>query len=95
MSNTKDYNVGTSNYTDFETQPWDIWERLASDIPLKASIIKRWLRIKPGEQDLDIEKIEHELERLADLQNETTELLVLALRERGLTMDRNIIERLI
>ena len=55
--NTRDHNVGTSDYANHDIQPWDIW--LEYDLnPWDADIVKRILREK-GERRLDYEKIKH------------------------------------
>lgn len=52
------YNVGSSDYSERKIQPWDIW--LEYDLnPWDADIIKRVLRRKPNERQLDYEKIIH------------------------------------
>ena len=53
------YNIGSSNYSEHEIQPWDIW--LDWDLnPWDADIIKRTLRTKKGdERILDYKKIIH------------------------------------
>ena len=57
--NTRDYNVGTSDYSRHKIQPWDIW--LEYDLnPWDADIIKRILRTKGGNsRKLDYEKVIH------------------------------------
>lgn len=59
MSNVRDYNIGTSDYSEHKIQPWDIW--LEYDLnPWDADIVKRVLRTKEGEdRKLDYEKIIH------------------------------------
>jgi hypothetical protein len=52
------YNVGTSDYSKYKIQPWDIWKEYHLN-PWDADIIKRVLRKKPGEEILDYEKIIH------------------------------------
>lgn len=64
-SNTRNYNVGTSNYSDHIIQPWSIWKDYNLN-PWDADIIKRVLRTKsykdmsPKESRIsDYEKIIH------------------------------------
>lgn len=58
-SDTRDYNVGTSDYSKHKIQPWDIWEEYKLN-PWDADIIKRVLRTKSTEpRKLDYEKIIH------------------------------------
>lgn len=59
MSNVRDYNVGKSDYSKHEIQPWDIWKEYNLN-PWDADIVKRVLRTKEGEdRKLDYEKIIH------------------------------------
>ena len=55
---TRNYNVGASDYSKHKIQPWDIWLEYRLN-PWDADIIKRVLRSKPGERRLDYEKIKH------------------------------------
>ena len=56
---SRDYNVGTSDYSEHKIQPWDIWEEYKLN-PWDADIIKRVLRTKSTEpRKLDYEKIIH------------------------------------
>lgn len=56
---TRAYNVGESNYSNFRIQPWDIWLEYKLN-PWDADIIKRVLREKKGQsRKLDYEKIIH------------------------------------
>ena len=57
--NTRDYNVGDSNYSKYKIQPWDIW--LEYDLnPWDADIVKRVLRKKESQCRIqDYEKIIH------------------------------------
>jgi|TARA_R110000851_G_scaffold46000_2_gene112272 hypothetical protein len=55
--NTRDYNVGHSDYANHKIQPWDIWREYSLN-PWDADIVKRILREK-GERRLDYEKIKH------------------------------------
>ncbi len=64
-SNTRDYNVGTSNYSNHIIQPWSIWKDYNLN-PWDADIIKRVLRTKKesGKSEIesrimDYEKIIH------------------------------------
>ena len=55
---TRSHNIGKSDYSKYNIQPWDIW--LEYDLnPWDADIVKRVLREKPGERRLDYEKIKH------------------------------------
>lgn len=59
MINTRNYNVGTSNYSEYKIQPWDIWLEYNLN-PWDADIIKRVLRTKKdNSRILDYEKIIH------------------------------------
>ena len=57
--NTRNSNVGSSNYAEHTIQPWSIW--LDWDLnPWDADIIKRVLRTKEGTlREEDYEKIKH------------------------------------
>lgn len=55
---TRNYNVGASDYAQKTIQPWDIWLEYSLN-PWDADIIKRVLRNKPNERRLDYEKIIH------------------------------------
>jgi len=55
---TRAHNVGKSDYSQHNIQPWDIWLEYRLN-PWDADIIKRVLRKKPGERRLDYEKIKH------------------------------------
>lgn len=58
-SETRNYNVGKSDYAKHKIQPWDIWKEYNLN-PWDADIIKRVLRTKEGEpRRLDYEKIIH------------------------------------
>ena len=68
---TRDYNVGLSDYSKHLIQPWSIW----IDYNLNAwdaDIIKRVLRTKRGEsRESDYNKIIHDCkERIRQLENE-------------------------
>ena len=68
---TRDYNVGLSDYSKHLIQPWAIW--LEYDLNAwDADIIKRVLRTKKGEsRELDYNKIIHDCkERLRQLKEE-------------------------
>ena len=53
------YNVGSSNYSKYKIQPWDIWIEYKLN-PFDADIVKRVLRQKDGDpRILDYEKIIH------------------------------------
>lgn len=57
--NTRDSNVGTSDYSAHLLQPWSIWLEYNLN-PWDADIIKRVLRTKKGDsRKLDYEKIIH------------------------------------
>ena len=64
----KERNVGGSNYSEHDIQPWDIWREYKLN-PWDADIIKRVLRTKKGDsRRLDYEKIMHICEeRIAQL----------------------------
>ena len=67
---TREYNVGTSDYSKHIIQPWSIW--LDWDLnPWDADIVKRVLRTKEGESRIqDYEKIIHICkERIRQLKN--------------------------
>lgn len=68
---TRNYNVGESNYSKFNIQPWDIWLEYKLN-PWDADIIKRVLREKKGQsRKLDYEKIIHVCkERIRQLDEE-------------------------
>lgn len=56
---TRDYNIGSSDYSKHLIQPWSIWIDWNLD-PWDADIIKRVLRTKNGEPRVkDYEKIIH------------------------------------
>lgn len=56
---TRDYNIGASNYSKHIIQPWAIWIDWELD-PWDADIVKRVLRTKQGESRIqDYEKIIH------------------------------------
>lgn len=58
-SETRNYNVGKSDYAKHTIQPWDIWLEYNLN-PWDADIVKRVLRTKEGEErSLDYEKIIH------------------------------------
>ena len=68
---TRDYNIGLSDYSKHIIQPWAIW--LEYDLNAwDADIIKRVLRTKKGEsRELDYNKIIHDCkERLRQLKEE-------------------------
>ena len=71
---TRDYNVGLSDYSKHIIQPWTIW--LEYDLNAwDADIVKRVLRTKKGEsRELDYNKIIHDCkERLRQLKEEKDE----------------------
>ena len=57
-TDVRSYNIGDSDYSQYNIQPWDIWLEYHLD-PWEADIIKRVLRGKPGERILDFKKIKH------------------------------------
>lgn len=72
-SETRNYNVGKSDYAKHKIQPWDIWKEYSLN-PWDADIVKRVLRTKEGEErSLDYQKIIHICnERIRQLAEETT-----------------------
>lgn len=74
--NTRDYNVGLSNYAEHTIQPWSIWLDWELN-PWDADIVKRVLRTKDGcNRDEDYEKIKHICdERLRQLRTEGAHLI--------------------
>lgn len=59
QTDTRDFNVGASDYAKHTIQPWSIWLDYDLD-PWDADILKRVLRHKQGESKmLDYEKIIH------------------------------------
>lgn len=57
--NVMSYNIGNSDYSQHNIQPWDIWEEYKLN-PWDADIIKRILRTKEGDsRKMDYEKIIH------------------------------------
>lgn len=70
---TRDYNIGKSDYAQHKIQPWDIWKEYNLN-PWDADIVKRVLRTKEGEErSLDYQKIIHICrERIRQLAEETT-----------------------
>lgn len=59
MEDVRGHNVGASNYSDYDIQPWDIWLEYQLN-PWDADIIKRVLRKKSTDtRRLDYEKIIH------------------------------------
>lgn len=57
--NIRNYNIGSSNYSKFKIQPWDIWLEYKLN-PWDADIIKRVLRTKTTDnRKMDYEKIIH------------------------------------
>lgn len=56
---TRDHNVGNSNYSQHIIQPWSIWLDWNLN-PWDADIVKRVLRTKEGDtRKMDYEKIKH------------------------------------
>lgn len=72
--NVRTYNIGTSDYSKHNIQPWDIWEEYQLN-PWDADIIKRVLRTKKGDSRvLDYEKIIHICQyRISKLKGEVNE----------------------
>nr|DAG76819.1 MAG TPA: hypothetical protein [Caudoviricetes sp.] len=70
---TRDYNIGKSDYAQHKIQPWDIWKEYNLN-PWDADIVKRVLRTKEGEaRSLDYEKIIHICrERIRQIAEEAT-----------------------
>ena len=70
--NVQSYNVGKSDYSKHDIQPWDIWKEYNLN-PWDADIVKRVLRSKEGEpRTVDYEKIIHICKyRIAELSKET------------------------
>lgn len=69
QTDTRSYNVGTSDYSKHRIQPWDIWIEYGLN-PFDADIVKRVLRRKAGEDRVtDYKKIMHICqERIRQLQ---------------------------
>jgi len=67
----RDTNVGSSNYSDFKIQVWDIWKEYNLN-PFDADIVKRVLRTKEGDSRImDYKKIIHVCEeRINQLEKE-------------------------
>ena len=59
LDEVRSYHVGSSDYSKYKIQPWDIW--LEYDLnPWDADIVKRVLRQKQGDsREMDYEKIIH------------------------------------
>ena len=64
-ADVRSYNIGSSNYSDYKIQPWDIWEEYDLN-GWDCDIIKRTLRTKDdpaltptAQRILDYEKIKH------------------------------------
>ena len=68
---TRDYNVGLSDYSKHIIQPWAIWQEYELNA-WDADIVKRVLRTKKGEpRESDYNKIIHDCkERLRQLKEE-------------------------
>jgi hypothetical protein len=68
---TRNYNIGASNYSKHIIQPWAIWIDWELN-PWDADIVKRVLRTKKGESRMmDYEKIIHDCnERIRQLKLE-------------------------
>lgn len=71
-TNTRNHNVGASDYSKHIIQPWTIWKEYNLN-PWDADIIKRVLRSKKGElRSTDYEKIKHICdERIRQIKIET------------------------
>lgn len=67
---TREYNIGASDYSKHIIQPWSIWQEYNLN-PWDADIVKRVLRTKEGESRIqDYEKIMHICkERIRQLKN--------------------------
>ena len=67
----RSYNIGTSDYSKNNLQPWDVWLAWKLD-PWDADIIKRIYRHKEGTpKKEDYEKIIHDcLEKIRQINNE-------------------------
>ena len=79
---TRDHNVGESNYSKHNIQPWDIWLEYQLN-PWDADIIKRVLRDKPGQRRLDYEKIKHVCdERIRQIDAELDEVSHVSLERK-------------
>ena len=80
---TRDHNVGESNYSKHNIQPWDIWLEYQLN-PWDADIIKRVLRDKPGQRRLDYEKIKHVCdERIRQIDAELDEVSHVSLERKA------------
>ena len=68
---TREYNVGSSDYSEHLIQPWTIWQAYNLNA-WDADIIKRVLRTKKGESRIsDYDKIIHDCkERIRQLKEE-------------------------
>lgn len=59
VEDTRNHNVGNSDYSKHKIQPWDIWIEYKLN-PFDADIVKRILRKKKGDpRRMDYEKIIH------------------------------------
>jgi len=69
---TRDYNVGSSDYSKHLIQPWTVWIDYPNLTSWDHDIIKRVLRTKKGEsRESDYNKIIHDCkERLRQLKEE-------------------------
>ena len=57
---TREFNVGNSDYSKHTVQPWDVWKAYPNMNPFDADIIKRVLRTKEGDcRTMEYEKIIH------------------------------------
>ena len=72
---TRDYNIGLSDYSKHLIQPWTIWLAYPNLTSWDHDIIKRILRSKKGEsRESDYNKIIHDCEeRLRQLKEERNE----------------------
>lgn len=64
--NVHSFNVGSSDYSKHNIQPWDIWEEYDLN-PWEADIVKRILRNK-GNRIEDLQKIIHICRKLIELE---------------------------
>lgn len=71
VSDVRSHNVGSSNYSKYKIQVWDIWKEYNLN-PWDADIVKRVLRTKATDgRRLDYEKIIHICqERIRQIDNE-------------------------
>lgn len=96
MEDIRKYNVGASDYSKHEIQPWDLWEFLSDG--WRCDIVKRILRHKETDpRILDLKKIRHILLKIQDLickgyifqshENIPTDMLVRVMEAYNLEFD--------